>query len=57
MQVAGVKGHLQPCQKQPSKESREHTHRQEEAWATGNPAFAIGAQTAAWNNTMQMRMV
>ena len=56
-QRACIEGPLQLFEKQAPEQAREHTHRQEETGATGDPARAIRGQTAAWHHAVQMRVI
>jgi hypothetical protein len=47
---------LELLEKKPTKETREHRHREEEAGPTSDPARAVEREPAARDNTMDMRI-
>jgi hypothetical protein len=52
-----LEGLAERFEKQPAEQTGQHVHGQEEACPAGDPAFVIGGNTAARNNTVQMRMM
>ena len=57
LQMAGVVSGAELFQEQPSKQSREYPHRQEEAGLAGDPAFTIQRQTTAGYDAMEVWMM
>src|SRR5258708_11545483 len=56
LQLAIVKSLFQQRQKQAAEEAGEHAHGKEETAPTGNPARAVGRQSAPGHDTMQVGM-
>src|SRR5437870_486063 len=57
LELAGVEGLFEILQKQSTKPTREHAHGEKETRSTGNPTRAIGSQSTAGNDTMEVGMV
>jgi hypothetical protein len=57
VELADVEGILQLSQEQPTEQTCEHSHRQEEAWSASDPTCAVERGSAAGNDTMDVRMV
>ena len=56
-QFSGVEGVFQVAQEQTPEHSRQYPDRKEELRPTGDPASAIGRDTTAGNEKMNMRVV
>ncbi len=54
---SGCEGRVEFGQEQPAEESREYTHRQEEAGTAGDPARTVERRTAAGHDAMDMRVM
>src|SRR5439155_18560050 len=57
LQLAGLESLVKIFQKEPSEQTRQHAHREEKTGAAGDPATAIGRDSAAWDNAVEMRMM
>jgi hypothetical protein len=56
-QLFGVEGLLQKGKEQPTEETSEHADGQKEVGPAGDPTAAVGRETAAGNDAMQVRMM
>jgi hypothetical protein len=52
-----VEGLLQKGKEQPTEETSEHADGQKEVGPAGDPTAAVGRETAAGNDAMQVRMI
>jgi hypothetical protein len=57
LELAGVESPLEMLQKQATEQARQHPHRQEESRPAGDPAGAVGRQSAAGDHAMSMWMM
>ena len=57
LQLAGLESLVEIFQKEPSEQTRQHAHREEKTGAAGDPATAIGRDSAARDNAVEMRMM
>ena len=57
LQLAGVESLIEIFQKLPPEQQRQHAHREEKPGAAGDPAVAIGRQSAAGDNAMEVGMM
>src|ERR1700730_6086272 len=56
LQLSGIKRLFQGFHKQPAEEAGEDAHRKKESFATRDPAASVGRESAAGNDTMQVRV-
>src|SRR5271157_463433 len=56
-EAAGRVQGFEAVEKEPAEETRQHTHRQEEAGLAGDPARTVRRQAAAGNDDVDVRMV
>src|SRR6516164_4703372 len=57
LQLAGGVSGDEFFEESSAEQSRQHAHRKKEAGSTGNPAFAVGGEAAAWHDHVHVRMV
>jgi hypothetical protein len=56
-QFIGIEGLLQGGKEQPTEETSEHADGQKEVGSAADPTTAVGRETSAWHDAMQVRMV
>src|SRR3954451_1970833 len=57
LQLPGVMRRSQFLEETASEQTREHAHRQEEAWPAGHPTRTVWGQTAAGDDAMHVRVM
>ncbi len=56
-QASGIVGISEPLQEPPTEPLRQHAHREEEVWPTGEPTLAVEGDATCGNDAVEVRVV